>query len=201
MNYFRARSASGAMATAPIGQDETWRRRRLRHLLPVNDDYFNVAAWALLDTPLPLVLDDVVGRDEDPRTIRLRRPRVDELCHLLPRIYLREFFDWARRSLVNSSVEQFVNSSSNRPCLEFVLDDDTLATLAALSIMTDQYFIWKEEGEWTRWKAAVITSHRSDELPKALKRPSLLASAMRLACRSAVNRRHHQWTQTMALRF
>jgi len=162
-NYVRAQTTmmaqnSTAATTAP-GVGET-NRSTLRDLLPDNTDYFSRSAHLLLDTPLPLLIE--TRNNDEPELIHLREPYPNETTFLLSRIYLRKFVHWARVSVVNSQVQRWQqwqlrhDESGMNSQHTFRLDEHSLRTLAALSIISDQYQLW--DHEWNRWFASLESS-------------------------------------------
>lgn len=123
---------------------------------------------------------DTASQGETPTstTTQLRQPKENESIYLLSRIYLRVWCHWVRNSIVNTNVERWLSklitnggggalrryagvvggsscqatNGENGNVRLFLLPSHALQTLAALSILTDQYQLWNgEEGEWIRW--------------------------------------------------
>eukprot|EP00804_Cyclotella_cryptica_P029210 CCRYP_011647-RC/>CCRYP_011647-RC protein AED:0.05 eAED:0.05 QI:124/1/1/1/1/1/6/1079/1337 len=155
---------------------------QISDLLPKQEGYFAKTVWLLFDTPLPLVgkgssnnKNNNNNIDDAPDMIQLRQPQKNETSYLIPRKYLRDWIHWARNSVVNNSIQRWLfqlNDGRNsqrglggqhtpEDSNKFLLDDDALRTLAALSIMADQYQLWdeREEGKnWTQWFHTMETS-------------------------------------------
>ena len=126
-------------------------------LLPTDENYFSKAAHHLFDTPLPFRLH----QSPTSEPIHLRKPHKHETTHLLSRIYLRTWFEWARSSIINSRIRQYHQWQSSRDesgmndTRSLRLGTDSIRTLAALSIISEQFSLWKGDDPWNVWMATL----------------------------------------------
>ncbi|KAL7518675.1 hypothetical protein ACHAWX_003486 [Stephanocyclus meneghinianus] len=173
MAYSRAQSVgflvNESQNPMELAGEEQLFTQQMNNLLPKQDDYFARAVWLLFDTPLPLVgkcrnnINNSIS--DEPDIMQIRQPYNNETSYLIPRKYLRDWFEWARNSVANNSIQRWLvqfndgrnvklglgGRSTGRSTVEegnsFLLDQEALRTLAALSIMADQYQIWNEREE------------------------------------------------------
>ena len=171
-SYTRSQSTSAAITTDSSNKKELIRsksivphhltaegiRQSFYDLLPTSGDYFSKAVHHLLDTPLPFHLH----QSPSSEPIHLRKPHKHESTHLLSRIYLRTWFEWARSTIINTRIRQFHQWQSSHDesgindTRSVQLDADTIRILAALSIISDQFQLWEGGGDaWNTWMASL----------------------------------------------
>lgn len=161
-NFVRAQTTMMSQHCTATATDvgETPNMNTLQDLLPDNHDYYSRSVHLLLDTPLPLSIE--TRNNDAPELIHLRKPYPNETTFLVSRIYLRKFVDWARVEVINSQAQRWQqwqlrhDESGMSSQHTFRLDEHALQTLAALSIISDQYQLW--DSEWNRWFASLETS-------------------------------------------
>jgi hypothetical protein len=118
--------------------------------------HVNAIQALLLDSPLPLAINSKLVLMQ-PSSSRCRQPRgasdnnQHNIFYLLPRIYMRKWCDWVRGDVIISCVDHWLReitrltaASSNVEEVLFALPDHAIHTLAALSIVSDQYQLYTD---------------------------------------------------------
>ncbi|KAL3781972.1 hypothetical protein ACHAWO_004785 [Cyclotella atomus] len=162
--YARAQTTVFEPQTASTAAT-TLENNKLMELLPSNQSYFGKAIQLLFDTPLPFLvrhhnnngtskLNSNNNNDDEPISIHLRPPNPNETIYLLPRVYLRSFIEFLRSSILNSAISKQSNYShdpTGNSHSSFTLDNDTIKSLASLSILSEQYSLYDFDADWIKW--------------------------------------------------
>lgn len=162
--------------------------------------HINAIQALLSDTPLPLAIQtslsdySTFNRSSGGTTrtmVQPRQPNFNEHVYLLPRMYMRKWCDWTRNDVILSCVDEWVLSSLSLPIealntnnggsisssndagtreVLFELPQHAVQTLAALSIISDQYQLYtnvddddndngttRNDKEWMKWLDSVQT--------------------------------------------
>jgi hypothetical protein len=155
--------------------------------------HVNAIRALLLDTPLPLEINNTTSTTTTTNllsstnnnnnnttmiVVQPRQPKRNEHIYLLPRIYMRKWCNWTRNDVIISCVDEWLmlklsssigsgsgDNATTADVVVFELPQRALQTLAALSVISDQYQLYanddddddNNEDEWKRWLDNVKT--------------------------------------------